>query len=295
MKKLLILLILIIALAVFAACGTPDTPAEPDTPGDVTRPDTPDTPDGPEQPDTPDEPEKTGMAPELSQDGKSVLFGYYPQTHVADAALIAALDAKAAQQWVEHEGKYYVQSTAKPYPSAQYKFADGTAIESGKAYWFECEKISWRVLSSTDGEYFLLSEHLLDAGAYHTDYSANKFEESSLKAWLSGEFADAAFALCGDYLAKPVALLSYEDCFNSAYGFGGAQGEKNSALTCKPTDYALANGAWLSADGTTSYWTSTPSANYSYCAWNVNSGGHLSEYAVDDVSHGIRPVITVVK
>ena len=42
-----------------------------------------------------------------------------------------------------------------------------------------------------------------------------------------------------------------------------------------------------------SYWTRSATSEYYYTAWNVNSGGYLSTYTVDDASHCVRPCITI--
>ncbi len=65
----------------------------------------------------------------------------------------------------------------------------------------------------------------------------------------------------------------------------------------KTTDYSRSIGAFASKDKAYkfngSYWTRTPSNDFAYCAWNVNAGGVLSEYAVDGSSHSIRPCIQI--
>ena len=65
----------------------------------------------------------------------------------------------------------------------------------------------------------------------------------------------------------------------------------------KTTDYSRTIGAFSNKDATYkyngSYWTRTISNHFKYCVWNVNSGGVLSEYAVDGISHCIRPCIQI--
>ena len=68
--------------------------------------------------------------------------------------------------------------------------------------------------------------------------------------------------------------------------------------TATTTDYARAIGAWSNNKDNAykyngSYWTRSPSSSFNYAAWNVNSGGALSEYAVDGASHSVRPCITI--
>lgn len=276
-----------------------------------------------------------GVVPVFSEDGKTVRYGFYPQTHVNDDTVIAQLDAlspSAVNGWYLLDGDYYVKQTAQVCNGESYAFDDGTDIVDGTEYWFKCEAITWRVLSTESGEYYLLADKLLDAREYYTDYAdrtagggtvyANNYENSAVRSWLNDYFYNVAFArnntcvgeaqvkngagstaaannvyACGDTTDK-VYLPSYKDCINAEYGFSSNADDKSTTRECKTTDYARARGAWcntktdLAYNG--SYWTRSPSDKYYYCAWNVNTGGYLSEYAVDGNSHCVRPCITLV-
>lgn len=272
----------------------------------------------------------------FSDDHKTAQYGFYPQTHVSDEAVIAELNALSPSNtngWYLYDGNYYVKQKAEVYKNEIYTFDDGTAIVNGAEYWFKCEAIVWQVLSEADGTYYLLSDKLLDAHSFYADYSnrnidgatvyANNYDKSDIRAWLNGEFYNTAFALgnanivatavdnggaatdvaenayaCADTQDK-VYLPSYKDYLNSSYGFDTNAEETSTTRECKTTDYARATGAWCNKDKGTSlehngsYWTRSPSSEYYYCAWNVNSAGLLSAYAVDGSSHCVRPCITV--
>ena len=268
----------------------------------------------------------------FSDDLKIAQYGFYPQTRVSDEVLIAELNSLTPSElngWYLHDGNYYVKQTAKVYSNESYVFDDGTAIVNGTEYWFKCEPIVWQVLSETDGTYYLLSDKLLDAHNFYADYSsrniggaivyANNYAQSGIRAWLSGEFYGTAFALGNADMAETtvdnggattdvaenayacantqdkVYLPSYKDYLNSSYGFDTNATETSVTRECKTTDYARAAGAWCNKDAgyNGSYWTRSPSSEYNYCAWNVNSGGYLSAYAVDGSSHCVRPCISV--
>lgn len=276
-----------------------------------------------------------GVVPVFSEDNKTVQYGFYPQTHVSDQTVIAELDKltpPADDGWYLFDGDYYVKQTAQVCNGESgYTFDDGTKVVDGAQYWFKCEVITWRVLSSENGAYFLLSDKLLDAYAYYTDYAdrtedgstvyANNYEQSAIRGWLNNDFYNIAFSrndvyitetevnngasatetennryACDDTTDK-VYLPSYQDYINSDYGFASTADDKSTSRACKTTDYARARGAWcntqndLSYNG--SYWTRSPSDKYYYCAWNVNSGGYISEYAVDGNSHCVRPCISL--
>ncbi len=169
-----------------------------------------------------------GVVPALSEDGKSLTYGLYPQTRVVDEALVSALDALDAPEsngWYLYDGEYYAKQTAKPYKYIDNPvFDDGTTIVSGTSYWFLCEPIAWDVLSNSDGSYYVVSDALLDAHCYnYTEGSrtvsgstvyGNNYEYSEIRAWLNGYdgsgygvsdfsgagFLDAAFSLGSSYI-----------------------------------------------------------------------------------------------
>lgn len=272
-------------------------------------------------------------APRVSQDNKTVTYGRYPQTRVKDDALIGALSTLTPHSngWYWYEGNYYAKQTATVFSGEAYTFDDGTDIVNGTEYWFKCEEITWQILSNLDGTYFLLSQTLLDTGCFYADYVdravngeliyANNYEQSGIRKWLNNTFLDLAFTnnvgyisdsevsnaasttqsqsntfACKDTVDK-VFLPSYRDYLTASYGFDTDPSQTSAGRTCKTTDYARAKGAWYNTkDGLKyngSYWTRSPSSEYSYCAMNVNSAGFLSAYAVDGVSHCVRPCIRI--
>ena len=246
-------------------------------------------------------------------------------------AQLNELTATQTNGWYLLNGEYYAKQTASIYNGESYAFDDGTEIVNGTAYWFKCEPITWQVLSATDGAYYVLSTKLLCAHNFYTDYAsraiggntvyANNYEQSSIRSWLNDEFFKTAFALNGAYVQRTsvsngaattdvsnnkyacadttdkVYLPSYRDYLNADYGFDTDADNTSATRTCVTTDYARATGVWcntaakLQYNG--SYWTRSASSEFYYCAWNVNSGGFLSEYAVDGNGHGVRPCISV--
>ena len=225
-----------------------------------------------------------GMTPVFSEDGKSLTYGLYPQTHVSEEtekSTVDSLNALTAAEaegngWYLLNGEYYAKATAKPCGSS-YKFDDGTTIVRGTTYWFRCEPIKWDILKTEEGSYFLLSDRLLDAHRYNeyyegekNGYYANSYENSEIREWLNGAFYDSAFALdsslvmetevdnsasttysspnsyaCGKTTDK-VFLPSYQDYKNADYGFSTSSSDYDAARRCKTTDWARANYAWCS-------------------------------------------------
>jgi hypothetical protein len=271
-----------------------------------------------------------GMIPTLSNDGKTVTYGLYPQTVVKDSAIIESLNTLTALDngWCLYENSYYTKVVAEVYNNESFTFDNGSNITNGSEYWFKCEPITWNVLSNEGSTYSLISNKLLDSQTYYKDYSirnidgnnvaANNYKHSDIRSWLNNEFYQTAFALnnaaiktvsvdnsstsadvnINGYLCEntndKIYLPSYKDVTNANYGF-----TSDESREAKTTDYARVRGSWYNKkqadyqfNGT--YWTRTPSATYSYCAWNVNSSGFMSEYAIDGQSHSVRPCITVI-
>ncbi len=274
-----------------------------------------------------------GAIPTLSEDKKTIKYGYYPQTHVNDESLISALNLLEPTEvngWYFYENNYYCKETAKVFNNEQYTFDDKTTIQDKAEYWFLCEPITWNILKQDRNNYLLLSSMLLDTHEYYTDYEtrtinnkdiyANNYEYSTIRNWLNNDFYDQAFVFNGSYVQETmidnsystfdgtadsiyasnqttdkVTLLSYKDYLDTNYGFESDANNTSITRQAKTTDYIRIRNAWcnttLQYSGT--YWTRSPSNEFYYAAWNVNSGGYLSTYVVDGNSHCVRPCITI--
>ena len=256
-----------------------------------------------------------GVVPNLSDDGKTITYGLYPQTNVNDSLLVSALDALTTPEsngWYLYEGDYYAKVSAKPYGSL-YEFDNGTVISNGTTYWFKCEPIVWNVLSNTNGEYYIASSVLLDAHCYYNSTTSrkiglntvypNNYEYSDIRAWLNEDFYNSAFALGNEHIQTTIVfnnakttdsdsnnfdwwstedkvfLPSYQDYINSSYGFSTATGSTDTRY-CRTTDWARARGAsYYTSSGSYqyngSYWTRSPYSGGSTLAWYVNDDGCL--------------------
>ena len=256
--------------------------------------------------------EKLGILPVIDEENNTLTYGLYPQTYVSDEATILALDALTSPEsngWYLYNDEYYTKKSANPY-SSSYTFNDGTTIKSGTTYWFKCEPIKWKILTSSDGSYSLVSNVLIDTHIYDSDY--NNYKDSEIRSWLNDHFLNSAFSLdssliqtttvdnsasttnlasnsyaCANTEDK-IYLLSYKDYRNSSYF------SDNSARQCKPTDYALANYCHQS-NGNGWYWTRSPASNYNDRPWRVVYHGGLDDYRgiVSYTNVGVRPAITI--
>lgn len=272
-----------------------------------------------------------GVNPIISEDLKTVKYGFYPQTHVKDENVINALNALESpmiNNWYNYEGEYYTKVSASTANNENYVFNDGTSIVNGTEYWFKCEPIEWKIIGSKDGALSLMSTLLLDTHNYYNNYDerkindktvyANNYENSDIRKWLNETFYETAFAVSNNCITSTlvnnraetsdvsnneyasentndnVYLLSYKDYLNSSLGFESVNGI-SSSRECKTTDYTRARGAWCNPNNYNgSYWTRSASSEFSYCAWNVNTGGYLSTYAVDGNDHCVRPCISIL-
>ena len=259
-----------------------------------------------------------GIDPVVDSENGTLTYGLYPQTHVNDDDLAEALDNVAASQspqsngWYLYDGKYYARKSAAPY-SSDYVFDDGVKIASGMTYWFECEPITWKILSSENGEYSIVSTVLLDAHRYAS--SSNNYANSEIRTWLNVDFYGSAFSLdktliqtirvdnsasttnsssnsyaCSNTYDN-VYLLSYKDYTNAEYFADSA------ARRCKTTDWARANGAYYSTNSSYLYngyyWTRSPLSSYSCSACYVYRDGDLSDYSVYGSLICVRPALTI--
>lgn len=269
-----------------------------------------------------------GETPVLSEDGKSLTYGLYPQKNVNDSSLVSALNALTTPEsngWYLYNNDYYAKVSATPWNS--FNFDNGTTIVSGTTYWFKCEPITWNVLSNSNGDYYIVSSVLLDAHCYYNSTSnrtidgktiyPNNYEYSDIRTWLNNDFYNSAFALGNTYIQTTtvdnsasttnsssnlyacnntqdkVFLPSYQDYINSSYGFSTSTGSTDTRY-CRTTDWARARGAWCSYQYNGYYLTRSPSSAYSFYAWGVGYDGSLDNYGgVSGTSRSVRPSLSI--
>lgn len=271
-----------------------------------------------------------GVIPTLSEDGKTLTYGLYPQKNVNDSSLISALNALTTPKsngWYLYNDEYYAKISATP-EAVDNKFDNGTTIVRGTTYWFKCEPITWNVLLNNDGEYYILSSVLLDDHRYNECYSgkkdghyANNYEFSEIRAWLNNEFYNSAFALDDFYIQTTtvdnsvsttnlssnsyacnntqdkIFLPSYQDYINPDYDFLNSEDETNTRY-CKTTDWARARGAYCFESSpylyNGFYWTRSPCSSSSRSVWSVGFEGFLSDATlVDYTGFSVRPCLSI--
>lgn len=275
--------------------------------------------------------DRFATSPKLSDDGKTVTYGIYPQTNVDDSSIVSALDALTTTEtngWYLYNNNYYAKLDATP--RGECTFGNGKAITSGETYWFKCEPIVWKVLSNNDGNYYVLSNVLLDVHDYYGSNSsrnidgqtvyANNYKHSAIRSWLNNEFYNTAFALGHSNIQETtvdnslstidgtvsaytcestqdkVFMPSYRDYQNDSYGFPTTT-DSSTSRRCFVTDWTKARGAsYLKTEGFEnlgSYWTRSPASDVSNNAWRVFDVGGLGKYYIDTEHYCVRPSIVV--
>lgn len=274
-----------------------------------------------------------GGLPTISNDGKTVTYGLYPQTNVSDSEILTALNALESPEindWYLYNGDYYAKTVANPYAN-DLDFTNGTNVVSGTTYWFKCEPISWKVLSNTNGICYLLSDIAIDTHAYHNSTDsrtseddstiyANNYKYSDIRSWLNGDFYNTAFTFGNTYIETTIVdnsaattrrsdnayacentvdtvfLPSYQDCVNEDYGFATSY-QTTDTRSCIATDWVRARGGRTSKYYTIPYgcryWTRSPSAFEGDAAVAVDEDGWINNRDILGTFYCVRPAITI--
>lgn len=264
--------------------------------------------------------------------GEYILFGWYPQTIKSSEVTVGDV-ADEDGYYLGSDGERYAKEVANPAVWTGYTFSDGSAVTSRNTYYFKVEPIRWRILSESDGSAFILADGIIANYYYHhTDSSttiegetvyANNYKHSDIRAWLNGEFLNAAFGEIAQsliettevdnsvystgYSSNPYAckntldkvfLLSYREAVNSEYGFSSDRGY-DAARRMTVSDYARSTGAYM--DTSSSYfgcgiwWLRSPRSSESDLASNVYNHGMLDHLysSVSNDNLGVVPALNI--
>ena len=150
------------------------------------------------------------------------------------------------------------------------------------------EDVEWLVLEVKDGKALVVSKYALDCKQYNTSNTNVTWETCTLRKWLNTDFINSVFS--SDEKAKiPTVTVSADK--NSTNPGNATQDQvfllsiteankyfgSDSARQCKPTDYAVANGAWESDSGNFCWWWLRSPGVTQYSAAYVFSGGGVTE------------------
>lgn len=234
-----------------------------------------------------------GKTTEAYAVGDGIAYGSYPQTHVTDEKLLAALNA-ADGTWVSYG--YYLKNQPDDYmqykdveldgekyravqfstyrPQKTYDDAYKPGSESGAeqytngyfantVYWFRYEPLTWRVLDATyEKNLLVFAMSVLDAQPFAQ--KGNDYAQSVIRTWLNDSFVRTAFSadetaflkeavLADAGVTDKVFLLSLDDMTNTAYGFSDST-SSDDARSAMGTDYAKAQGMTYNLYSGNAHW-----------------------------------------
>lgn len=193
-----------------------------------------------------------------TKNGKTVEFGYYPQTEVTNYSITSELDEKAgelptssnSQKWtsygyydngstsdymwyidvvldgVKYRGVYFTYYRAKTIDGASSDSnseQDDNGYYAGSTYWFEYEPITWTIISEKNGTALILCDMVIDSQEY--DSISNSYAESAIRRWLNDDFYNTAF----NSLQKEMIVTTTVD--NSAASTGYSENPYASSNT----------------------------------------------------------------
>lgn len=208
-----------------------------------------------------------------------IYFGQYPQTlqTSTDPDLTYSQDPDENGYYLGSDNNYYAKVVLDPNGEG-YTFANGQNVIAGETHYFKVEPLRWRIVYTDYSTALIVCDSIIANMAY--DAESNNYETSDVRAWLNETFYETAFnELQKSLIAKTlvdnsasstvsannpyacndtedyVFLLSFSDVTNEAYALDLA------ARQLRPSDYALANGAFMNQNF----------ANYGYGTWWLRS------------------------
>ena len=171
------------------------------------------------------------------------------------------------------------------------------------------EAIEWLVLETNGSRALVISKYALDYKRYNERNTDITWETCSLRKWLNEDFLDSAFS-DSEKAIIPAVTVSADR--NPEYGtsVGNATEDQvfllsiteankyfgsDSARQCKPTDYAVANGAGDNSSSDNSYWWLRSPGKNRVCAAYVFIGGGISEMGSGITNHTfvVRPAMWI--
>lgn len=154
------------------------------------------------------------------------------------------------------------------------KYEQDNNLSNGK------EDVEWLVLDKKDDSLLVISKKGLDAKQFNGRYESISWEQCSLRNWLNNEFVNETFTDAEKYLisyrhtkkdgkSDKIFLLSISEA--TSYF------ESDEDRICKPTEYAMSNGASTGTNGEVWWWLRSPGHDSNYAAF-VFRDGSILEY-----------------
>lgn len=172
------------------------------------------------------------------------------------------------------------------------------------------EDIEWLVLEVKDGKALAISKYAIDCKQYNTSYTDVTWETCSLRKWLNNDFINTAFS--DDEKAMIPTVTTSVDGKNEYSTNPGNETQdqifllsiseadkyftSDTARQCKPTDYAVAEGAYVNSDnGNCLWWLRSPGKNLDLAATRILYDGSVFEYGyvVNYTDGAVRPALWI--
>ena len=249
-----------------------------------------------------------------------IYFGEYPQT-LKESNVVLSKKTNEKGYYIGSDGEQYMEITATPYQYTYIYFNNKQQILENEKYYFKIEPIKWKILSSNNMCYYLMTDLIIDNKEFNssTDVKitgngkiiyAGNYMYSSIRKWLNNDFYNKAFTTEEQtYIQTSIVnngLDSVGDISNSNLCNNttdkvyllNKKAILNGAATKKQlTDYAKARGCNMSIQNETynngGYWLRSPSSTECKAVYVVANNGEIrSEYATLKY-YGVSPVITI--
>ena len=228
-------------------------------------------------------------------------------------------DAYILLDSIDYKNSRELQESIKP----QYQIALLSEAEIGSYVFFGSyeqdndtsngkEDIEWIVLAKEGNKALVISRYALDCKQYDTSMSDVTWESCSLRKWLNGPFLDTFRAEERNSMIDTTVSADKNPSYSTSSGkdvtdkvFLLSIAEVNKyfssdeARKCAPTDYAKAQGVWMSRSDSTGgraacWWLRSP-GSLSDHAVLVHGSGYvdISGRGVFNILGGVRPAVWI--
>lgn len=171
------------------------------------------------------------------------------------------------------------------------------------------EDIKWFVLAKDGTKILVISKYALDCKPYSTSYTNLTWETCTLRKWLNNDFLGAAFSADEKAMISTVTVSADKNPEYSTNPGNATQDQvfllsiteankyfsSDSARQCEPTDYAVANGAYVNSDNGNCWWWLRSPGDFQNNAASVINDGNVRESG-SSVNHGygaVRPALWI--
>ena len=269
-----------------------------------------------------------GMVPVIDSENNTATYGLYPQTVVDDSTLLETLESLTDESKDKNTGYYYYegnfyQNCIGARRDSDSHFSNGATVEVGVKYWFTCEPISWKIMSSVDSTYQMYTSLGIYSGLTWGFSNTDTYETSRVRAWLigTGTYVDEGFLQTALFESK-----NYLQSMTTTLDDGSAtlndkvrlltKGEANDSAVfaskevrkISPSDWAAAHKAcfnsssssisrWWLCEGNLEINTDPEKKRDTTMAWGVGLDGVVGnggrKTSGDSYDRCIRPCITL--